>query len=173
MSLALNIPVIETERLRLRAPQLSDLEPMVAFYASDRSAFVGGPRDEAATFTSLTSRLGHWVVRGYGLWHFEDKTSGTFLGWTGIINAPGWHEPELGWSVLAEGEGKGYASEAAIAARSYAAEHFGLSHLMSYLAPANSRSVAMAKRLGATFEHEHELLGKFCHVYRHPKVEAL
>ncbi|SMP27207.1 GNAT family N-acetyltransferase [Shimia sagamensis] len=173
MSLRVNIPVIETERLRLRAPQLSDLEQMVAFYASDRSAFVGGARDEAATFTSLTSRIGHWVVREHGLWHFEEKETGTFMGWAGVINAPGWHEPELGWTVMADGEGKGYASEAAIAARTYAANHFGMPHLMSYLAPANSRSVAMAKRLGATFECEHQLHGQFCHVYRHPKVGAV
>lgn len=172
MSLALNIPVIETERLRLRAPQLSDLDAMVKFFASDRSQFVGGPRDEATTFMSLTSRIGHWVVREYGLWHFEEKDTGTFMGWTGVINAPGWHEPELGWSVMEAGEGKGYASEAALAARAYAAAHFGMPQLMSYLAPANTRSVAMAKRLGATYEREHQLHGKLCHVYRHPNVEA-
>ncbi|WP_299355044.1 GNAT family N-acetyltransferase [uncultured Shimia sp.] len=167
------IPTVETDRLILRAPKLSDLPRMEAFFASKRSAYVGGPRDAMACFTSLTSRIGHWAVRGFGLWHFEDKTTGTFMGWAGIIDAPGWHEPELGWSVMEDGEGKGYASEAVLAARDYVARHFGLGHLMSYIAPANDRSITMAKRLGAEFEREHSLMGKSCHIYRHPKVETV
>jgi RimJ/RimL family protein N-acetyltransferase len=170
--MTVTVPVIETARLRLRAPVLGDLPRMEAFFASDRSAYVGGPRDAAACFTSLTSRIGHWAVRGYGLWHFEDKATGAFMGWAGIINAPGWHEPELGWSVMQDGEGKCIASEAVIAARNHAARHFGLDRLMSYIAPANARSIAMAGRLGATFEREHSLMGKFCHIYRHPNAGA-
>ncbi len=166
------IPSVETERLILRAPDAGDLPRMEAFFASQRSAYAGGPRDVAACFASLTSRIGHWAVRGFGLWHFEDKATGSFMGWAGVIDTPGWHEPELGWSVMADGEGKGYASEAVKAARDYAARHFGLDHLMSYIAPANIRSIAMANRLGAKFEREHSLMGKSCHIYRHPKLET-
>lgn len=171
--MTLSIPVIETERLILRAPAAEDLPRLEAFFASERSAYVGGPRDAMACFTSLASRIGHWALRGYGLWHFEEKATGTFMGWAGIIDAPGWHEPELGWSVIEDGEGKGFASEAAIAARGYAARHFGMAHLMSYIAPANARSIAMAIRLGARFEREHSLMGKSCHIYRHPKMEIV
>ena len=95
----------------------------------------------------------------------------TFLVWQG--GKPGDFVLTFKYRLLdANGEGKGYASEAALAARAYAAAHFGMPQLMSYLAPANARSIAMAKRLGATYEREHQLHGKLCHVYRHPNVEA-
>lgn len=164
------IPTLETDRLILRAPQMSDLPRLTTFFASTRSHMVGGPRDESETFRSLTSRLGHWILRGYGLWHFEDKTSHAFLGWAGMIFAPGWDEPELGWAVMDEGEGKGLASEAALAARAYAAKHQNLNGVISYIAPRNTRSVAVATRLGATFERHGELLGKSCDIYRHPTL---
>lgn len=173
MAMPLPVPVIETERLILRAPELADLKPMVAFFETSRSHYVGGPRDAMGSYTSLVSRLGHWVLNGYGLWHLTEKATGAFIGWTGMIFAPGWNEPELGWTLFEEAEGKGYAFEAASAARNYAARHFGLDGVISYIAPANTRSQALAKRLGAHLETaEAELLGKACQIWRHPKLEA-
>lgn len=171
-AISLPIPVIETDRLILRAPQLSDLKPMAAFFETERSHMVGGPRDAAGSYTSLVSRLGHWVLNGYGLWHITDKKSDAFIGWTGMIFAPGWDEPELGWTLLDGAEGKGYAYEAATAARSHAARHQGMNGVISYIAHANARSQALAERLGATYEREGELLGKRCQVWRHPVQEV-
>ena len=108
------IPVLDTPRLTLRAPKLADLPTLTAFYETARSQMVGGPRTATETFTSLTSRIGHWALHGYGLWHLEDRSNGDFLGWVGIINAPGWDEPELAWTVFAHGEGKGFAFEACL-----------------------------------------------------------
>ena len=171
-AISLPIPVIETERLTLRAPQLDDLQAMIAFFATTRSHMVGGPRDAMGSYTSLVSRLGHWVLNGYGLWHIVEKTSGTFVGWTGMIFAPGWSEPELGWTLFEPAEGKGDGFEAAAAARSQAAQHQGLNGVISYIAHANGRSMALAERLGARFERESELLGKPCQIWRHPRLEA-
>ncbi|MEP2717557.1 GNAT family N-acetyltransferase [Pseudophaeobacter sp.] len=170
-ALTLPIPVLETERLTLRAPQLEDLKPMAAFFETERSHMVGGPRDAMGSYTSLVSRLGHWVLNGYGLWHIVDKASGAFIGWTGMIFAPGWSEPELGWTLFEEAEGKGYAFEAATAARDHAAKHQELNGVISYIAHANTRSMALAKRLGAVFECDGELQGKRCQIWRHPKME--
>ncbi|CUH86914.1 hypothetical protein PH5382_00833 [Phaeobacter sp. CECT 5382] len=170
-TMTLSIPVIETARLTLRAPQLDDLKPMAAFFETERSHMVGGPRDAMGSYTSLVSRLGHWVLNGYGLWHIVEKASGAFIGWTGMIFAPAWSEPELGWTLFEMAEGKGYGFEAATAARRHAARHQSLNGVISYIAPANIRSMALAERLGAQFESEAELLGKPCQVWRHPKLE--
>ena len=171
-ALTLPIPVLETERLTLRAPVLDDLKPMAAFFESERSRYVGGPRDASGSYTSLVSRLGHWVLNGYGLWHITEKSSGAFIGWTGMIFAPGWDEPELGWTLLDGAEGKGYAYEAACTARQYAAQHQGMNGVISYIAPANARSIVLAQRMGATFERDGEVLGKICQVWRHPVLEV-
>lgn len=171
-ALTLPIPVLETERLVLRAPQLDDLKPMAAFFETTRSHMVGGPRDAMGSYTSLVSRLGHWVLNGYGLWHIVEKSTGAFIGWTGMIFAPAWDEPELGWTLFEGAEGKGYAFEAATAARTYAAAHQNMNGVISYIAHANTRSMALAERLGARFEREAELMGKRCQLWRHPIVEA-
>ncbi|WP_300071842.1 GNAT family N-acetyltransferase [uncultured Ruegeria sp.] len=167
------IPHVETDRLILRAPHLDDLPAMTAFFATERSYMVGGPKDALECWSSLSNRLGHWALRGYGLWHLTDKASGTFVGWTGMIYVPGWAEPELGWALMAEAEGKGLGSEAATAARDYAARYQDLNGVISYIAHANDRSRVLARRLGAALEHENaELLGKRAQIWRHPKIDV-
>lgn len=173
MSLSLNaIPTIETERLILREPRLSDLPDMLSFFETSRSHMVGGPADASGVFTKLTARIGHWAVRNYGLWHIEDAQTGQFLGWAGIVNPPAWAEPELGWTVMHPAEGKGIAYEAALAARTYSAQHLGLDGVISYISPKNSRSAALAKRLGAQLESTGKLMGKSANIWRHPKQEG-
>lgn len=172
MSLSLHIPVLETNRLVLREPRLDDLAAMVAFYTSERSHMVGGPRDEAETFQILSARVGHWMFKGFGLWHLTRKSSNQFIGWVGMIEGVGWAEPELGWTVLAEAEGKGLAFEATSAARDYAASHQGLNRVISYIDPENTRSLNLAKRLGASYERDSILLGHSCQIWRHPEVDT-
>jgi RimJ/RimL family protein N-acetyltransferase len=66
-------------------------------------------------------------------------------------------------------EGQGLAFEAALAARTHAALYQNLDGVISYIAPGNTRSIALANRLGARFEREGTLLDTPCHIYRHPK----
>lgn len=167
-----HIPEVQTDRLTLRAPRLTDLPALAAFFATDRSGFVGGPTDEMGSFTKLTARIGHWALKGFGLWHVERRDTQSFVGWAGLICPPGWEEPELGWTVFDGCEGKGIAFEAAQAARTCAATDLGLNGVISYIRPDNTRSANLAKRLGATFEREGTLMGVPCHIYRHPKEAA-
>ncbi|MFY0679667.1 MAG: GNAT family N-acetyltransferase [Thalassovita sp.] len=167
-----SIPVLETERLILRGPQYSDLDAMAAFNASPRSHFIGGPKDRADTWRSLIGMLGHWQIRGYGFWMLEDKATQQTAGALGIINHEGWDEPELGWHLYDAFEGKGYAFEGATAARTYAAKTWGIAAPISYIDPANTRSIALATRLGAVFERDGVVVGHPVHVYRHPKTEV-
>ncbi|WP_323780015.1 GNAT family N-acetyltransferase [Thalassovita sp.] len=172
MSLSLNIPVIETERLILRGPRESDFEPFAAFSASERAKFVGGPYTRYRSWGGFLAGYGHWALRGYGMWMLEDRASGATAGRVGVIFNEGWDEPELGWHIYDGFEGRGLAYEAALAARDYAARHFGITAPISYIDPANTRSKALADRLGARFEREGEVVGEACHVYRHPATEA-
>jgi RimJ/RimL family protein N-acetyltransferase len=167
--MTLPIPVIETERLILRGPLEADFDAHAAFIASPRSQFVGGPQDRFQAWKGFSSGIGHWVLNGFGFWMIADRMTNAPLGKTGFMNAPGWDEPELGWHVYEAAEGKGIAFEAVTAARAYGAQHFGLDEVISYIDPANTRSMALAERLGARFERDGELLGKPCQIWRHPK----
>jgi len=162
------IPVIETDRLILRAPREEDFETVAEFAQSPRTEYIGGPQDRFGAWQGLLAQLGHWVLRGYGLWMIESKEAGAPVGRTGVIRHDGWPEPELGWTIFDGQEGKGYAREAAEAARLYAAEEWGFTRLISQIHPENGRSISLALRLGAQQEEETTLLGEPCLIFRHP-----
>ncbi|WP_347265972.1 GNAT family N-acetyltransferase [Paracoccus sp. (in: a-proteobacteria)] len=168
-TLSVDVPLVETDRLILRAPRLEDLEPMVAFYATERSRWVGGPCNRYESWLRLSSAVGHWLLRGHGMWTIEEKATGAVAGRAGVIHHADWPEPELGWHLYEGFEGRGIGHEAALAARNAARDIFGLGPLVSLIVPENRRSRALAERLGATVEREGAVLGHPCLVYRHPR----
>jgi len=143
----LSVPVIDTVRLRLRAPILADFEHIAAYHASDRSRFEGGPRDRAAAWRIWASDVGLWMLRGYGPFGVEDR-EGTYQGEVGIFQAVGYPGPELGWFVTPEAEGRGIAFEAAQAVMRWLRERFGWDEVISIFHPENARSIALGLRLG-------------------------
>lgn len=168
------IPTLETERLILRAPAAADFDAVAQFYASDRAKFVGGPATAAQSWRTLASEIGHWALRGYGRWSVEEASSGKLCGIIGLWNPHGWPEAEIGWDLMAGFEGNGYATEAALAARSYAYDVLGRDTIISLVAPENNGSRNVAKRMGATFEamFQHEKFGAL-EIWRHvPAKEA-
>lgn len=169
-TLTLHIPEVQSGDLLLRAVCEDDLDPVAAFYAGARSHFVGGPLARAECWRLIAGNLGHWALRGYGMWVIADRETGDPLGLCGFIFREGWDEPELGWQVWDGHEGLGIAYRAACAARAHGARHFGLDGVISYIDPSNTRSQALAARLGARFEREGKLLGTPCQVWRHPKT---
>ncbi len=168
------IPTLTTERLTLRGPVPSDFEPLAAFFANgDYSWGFGGPLTRNEAWRWFASLIGHWALRGYGFWFITETASDTVIGMAGIWEPEGWPEPELGWVMFEGSEGKGYAFEAALAARKYAYEVFGLSALSSNIMPGNTRSVALAERLGAHHESTYENVSHGTEMlYRHPGPTA-
>ena len=163
-------PVLDTPRLRLRGHEMSDMEPFWAFFQSDRARFVGRPKNRTHLWYGFASEVGSWDLCGHGGWRVEDR-AGTLLGQVAITQPPHFPELELGWMLLDGAEGHGYAQEAATAALNWAWENLGVDSLVSYIDPANARSVALATRLGATPDRAAHLpLGETADetvVYRH------
>ena len=164
----IEIPILETERLRLRAPCQDDFEAEAEFYASERSRFVGGPLSRDLAWRKLASVIGHWQLRGYGFWSIDEKSTGIFCGRVGLWYPEGWPEPEIGWSLMQNAEGKGIALEGALKARDHAYKTLGWKTAISLMDPANQRSEALAKRMGAVFDrkYEHPSFG-ITNIWRH------
>ncbi len=171
---ALHIPRLETDRLILRALCEADVESEAEFYASDALKFVGGPMRPDETWRAVAMLIGHWAMRGYGFWGVEEKDTGTYVGHVGLWNPHGWPEPEVGWTLMNHATGKGYATEAARAARAHAYDVLGWTTAISLIDPDNLGSKAVAERLGARYESlfEHPAFGTM-QVWRHPAADAL
>lgn len=139
-------PTLATPRLTLRMPVLADFGPRAAYFASDRSVDEGGPYDRATAWRFFASEVGQWPLMGYG--PFSVDMDGTYVGEVGIYHAADYPEPELGWFVVPEAEGRGVASEAARAVMAWARATFGWDHTVNYIDPGNARSIALGLRLG-------------------------
>lgn len=147
-----DIPVLTTERLVLRAPLAGDFPVYAAFLASERSRHMGGPYDTFAAWGLFCHDIACWHLFGHGALMIDLRSSGECVGQVGINHGPLFPEKELGWLVYAPFEGQGYGLEAARTLRDWAFGPGGLSTLVSYCDPDNARSIALAERLGARLD---------------------
>ncbi|MDA7423614.1 GNAT family N-acetyltransferase [Thalassococcus lentus] len=143
-------PTLHTPRLTLRGHVMADLEQLCDLFETDRAVHMGGPIPRKSAWRWIASEVGMWDLMGHGSWGIETK-DGDFVGQVGIMQPPHFPEAEIGWTLLEAGEGKGYAFEAATAALEWAWAQ-GRETLVSYIAPENARSIALAERLGATHD---------------------
>ena len=150
-ALANRLPLLETERLRLRAPTLEDFPVWAQILCGPAGPHLGGPFTREEAFTEFCAVTGMWLLRGHGLWSVEDATE-TLLGFVHLGFEPGDQEPELGFLFSEGAEGKGYAQEAARALKDHALNELVMPSLVSYVDPANTRALRLAERLGASRE---------------------
>ena len=168
------IPVLETERLILRGPKAADTEGYVRFMMSKRAQYVGGHVSEREAWRAFAKEVGHWLIRGFGMWAVTEKGDDTCLGYVGCWEPQGWPEKELGWTLWEEAEGKGIGFEAATAARTFAYGTLRWTTAVSYIDRPNHRSIALAERIGCSRDRGAATPdGEDCLVYRHPRPEDL
>ena len=172
-------PVIETPRLILRFPQIQDEPRCAAFLSSERAMFVGGPVARGRAWRAFAHLVGQWEMRGYGMFTSTLRETGEPIGMCGHFHPSDLDEPEISWSIWTpEHEGKGYAYEAAVAAREFAYTNLGWTTATSNIDAENRRSIALAERLGCTIDRsytEDDGTGTdvLVHLYRHPTPEDL
>jgi len=148
-----HVPVITTERLRLRAPRTEDFALFNEIVRGPRGEHFGEMTRESAWLDFAQMAAG-WVLRGHGAWTVEPLRGGDPLGFVLLGLDPEDPETELGYLLSEAAEGQGYGFEAARAALGFAFEALGWCTLVSYIAPENTRSIALAERLGARRDGE-------------------
>lgn len=171
-SVASAVPKLETERLVLRAHTRADWEVYRPILMSDRARYMDGKLDHEGAWACFASELASWVLDDIGYWTAARKTDDKAVAFVGILHPSAYPETELGWMTTDEGQGHGYAFEAANAALGWAFGPRGLTTLVSYIDPENTRSIALAKRLGATCDKTAKRPAADDLVYRHPRRAA-
>ena len=161
-----NAPPIYTDRLCLRVPTPRDAELLYGLSA-DAEVMRGlgkGPVSAVADVrATIEEAVEGWKTDGLGMFVLETtETDRRVVGQAGlmIFDTRGWTpstyakagshaQPELGWALMQEHWGRGYATEAAAAIRDWAWECRHIDRLVSLIAPDNVRSQRVAERLGA------------------------
>ena len=156
----MEFPDTITERLRLErwdaAVHTAALEAINALPEAVRYLNDGVPytREETARQSERFTR--HWAEYGFGLWAATIVATGQTVGFVGVAH-PLWfpdlsHEVEVGWRLHPDAWGQGYATEAGRAALEAARNQLELTRVIAVIDPGNAPSLAVAARLGMSFE---------------------
>lgn len=139
-----------TARLRFRQMTMADLDAMSSMLGDpDVMTYYPSPKthDEAADWIAWNQA--NYARHGYGLWIVETH-DGDFVGDCGLTwqQVNGRSELEVGYHVRRELQGRGYASEAALACLERARDVVGVGLLVAIVHPDNAASRRVAERLG-------------------------
>ncbi len=149
----LPMPQVETERLLLRAWRASDADTVVdVFSDEDNARYIGGTKAPWQSWRHFAMIIGHWHLHGFTAFAVEEKQSGKTLGFVGPWYPGGWPEPEIGYALVPDAQGKGYATEASIASLKYAYDQLGWETAISMIDKNNIGSKRVAEKLGARFD---------------------
>lgn len=144
-------PVLLTERLVLRIPEAGDLDGFAGMAADEETMrFIGGRASRPESWRSLCSLRGAWDIKGFSMFSVIERATGRWVGRLGPWEPEGWPGKEVGWGLHPEFAGKGYACEATVAAMDYVFDVLGWDDVIHTIDPENTRSIALARRLGST-----------------------
>lgn len=164
----MEIPVIETERLRLRGFEASDLDSFAALNANPR--FIkffgtGQPISRYESWQVMAMLVGHWHLNRFGFWLVEDRETNQFIGRVGCWRPENWPGIEVVWGISPDFWGYGYATEAAKASLEWGFTNLNVDRLISVIHPDNMSSKRVAARIGEVYTTTESVNGKVSDIY--------
>lgn len=139
---------LRTERLLLRPFEPGDAAAFVDAWATEEwtSLLLSRPLNPAEVTEMVRRRTEPDASRFLGMVVEHD---GRAIGDSMLhLQGTGLSEGEIGWTILPEHAGRGYATEAAHAVLRLGFEHYGLRRIVANLDARNDRSAALCERLG-------------------------
>jgi ribosomal-protein-alanine N-acetyltransferase len=148
--------VCESPRLRLRVARPDDAAFMLKLL--NQPSWIRGIGDR--NVHTLDAAAGYIEARmleplrklGFGMYVVELKATGAAVGLCGLVKRDTLPDPDIGFALLDEHGGQGYAAEAARAVLAHARGPLKLGRLLAITTPANERSARVLEKLGFVFE---------------------
>lgn len=152
----MTVPVLITPRLRLRGHAAADLDATAALWADERvvRSITGRPSSREEAWARLLRYAGLWAVLGFGYWLVEDRESNAFVGEVGVADFKRDLEPplgdalEAGWVIHPGAQGRGFATEAMLAALAWVDRHVDARRAVCMISPDNAASFGVAHKCG-------------------------
>ena len=147
------LPRLRTSRLVLRTWRESDLAPFAELNADPRvMQHLGGVLSRDASDARARAYSDEIEKHGFSFWAVEAPGIAPFIGFVGLrrasFEAPFCPCVEIGWRLAFDAWGHGYATEGGRALLEYGFAHLGLSEILAWTVPANTRSQGVMMRLG-------------------------
>lgn len=140
---------LETRRFVLRLPDKADFPVYRAFFKDgEASHFYGGPLRPDQAWRVLAGHLGHWQLRGYGLWGIAPKEGGAIIGGCGFVWPEGWPRRELTWWLMPDARGTGAAVEVSRAAIRHAYSGYRWPLVETHMNDDNHAARGLVRKLG-------------------------
>ena len=154
---------LQTERLDIRRLTLEDADLMLSVW-NDPAFFkyVGDRGIRTIDDARVALQEGAFQLYesyGYGAFRVAIREDDQPIGTCGLFRREGFDDPDIGWSVLPEYCGKGFAYEAACAVRDFGFHEVGLTRLIAFISAENMPSIGLAKKLGLRYERMTRLVG--------------
>lgn len=149
--------LIETARLLLREQTEADLAALLAVVGDEITMrYYPRPFTAEEALSWIRRNIRRYADYGFGLWAVVVRETGQMVGQVGLApqRVDGREEIEVGWQINRRVWRRGYATEAARAARDWAFANTGLDHLISLIRPINEASAAVAAKLGMRPDRE-------------------
>jgi RimJ/RimL family protein N-acetyltransferase len=154
---------LQTARLLLRPwrDDAADLDAYAAISADPQvMRFIGDgrPLTRERSAQQLRGFVDHWRRHGFGLRAIVERDGGAVVGFAGVKRAgqpgvrPG--DVEIGWRLVRDRWGRGYATEGALAVREQAFAQLRLARLVAFVRPGNAPSIHVMTKLGMRLEKE-------------------
>jgi RimJ/RimL family protein N-acetyltransferase len=112
---------------------------------------------------SFMMMAGAWSLRGYAMFCVLEKTTGRWVGRLGPWHPEGWPGTEVGWGIVRDWWGRGYAAEGAAATIDWAFDKLGWTDVIHVIDLDNLPSQAVARKLGSRLLRRGHLPAPFDH----------
>lgn len=148
---------IQTKRLILRPWKKKDLKPFAKLNQDPQvMEYFPSLKSYKESQEEYHRIVEDFKKEGFGLWAVSITGGADFIGFIGLnrVKFAAHFTPaiEIGWRLIADFWGKGYATEGALACLKYGFETLHLNEIVSFTTPANKRSIAVMKRIGMSHD---------------------
>jgi RimJ/RimL family protein N-acetyltransferase len=153
---------LSTDRLVLRPWRLADDEAALGTYGDSRVArWLTPTMDQVRDAAAMRLVLQQWVAEDgrmippAGRWAVELRKERRLIGGATLLPLPPDDEYEIGWQLHPDAWGHGYATETGLALAQWAFKE-GIEQVIALVRPANTRALAMMRRIGMDWVGETE-----------------
>lgn len=143
--------ILETERCLVRETTVEDVDDFYRIYKAPSiteymEPLYADPEEERAYARDYIDQV--YAFYHFGIWTVVEKASGEIIGRAGICFREGFDDPELGFVIAVDRQGRGLATEVCRAVLQYGFQELGFDRIHAFVQPDNLASLRVCDKLG-------------------------